>query len=584
MTTTKDQEENAGPGEVEQTPAPPRPAVTGVNVPEQDLRDLLPAVQERLRQQGLPRLLDEIAPGPYGTTTENLRLLQALELGLAALQAVRRALVGRIQADRRAGFAGGELAAKERRFCSLLAAHVGLREALAALDLEASKLPPAGRHLKLEEYRELLAAQDEAPLIPTLLEDLGRYLAFYRTHPNEALRLDAGEEASAGERLRACVGSYLALVSQTAQRLGDDGEYAPTLEALREASLSVNGAEYRAFERQTALPTEEERDLMPVAPEDIVGNEEVLRAGLELARSVAGFDLERGENPQSIRNPVIFVLGAPGCGKTVTAHAIGNAFLDLCARHNIRARFRIIRRTDWASHFQNKSANELLRIFRQEIFDFPGVAGVYWPDIDTAFAARDDPGIRAEEKAILGTLFGLLDGTVGPRNGKWFLIADANYLTMDKAAVSRLIQDPHYAKGPVTPAQFVELLRDKKLAPVRESLALEPAQWEAFGQRCVDAGLSGRAVDNIAGKLLAEVAQVELPEAYFSMSYEDKRELLAQRRNTVSYEQLCQLIDRYIQFEQEAEQRAQEQRFDRRVAEIRERLAAQVAAVGGEAP
>jgi hypothetical protein len=320
---------------------------------------------------------------------------------------------------------------------------------------------------------------------------------------------------------------------------------------------------------------------MEIWPEDIIGNADVLDAGLNLARAVAGFDLEKGENPRMIRNPVLFVLGAPGCGKTVTAHAIGNYFLDLCSRNHVPARFRIIRRTDWASHYQNKSANELLRIFRQEIFEFPGVAGAYWPDIDTAFAARDDPGIRAEEKAVLGTLFGLLDGTVGPRNGKWFLIADANYLTMDQAALSRLTQDPHYAKGPQSPTDFVEMLRDKKLRKVREKLLIEDAEWQSFGERCVDCSLSGRAVDNLAGKILTDMEAIEVPETYFSMTFEEKAALLQERRRSLDFAALDALVDRYIRFEKEAEEKAQTERFQRRVKEIREQLAARVAAVGG---
>ena len=142
------------------------------------------------------------------------------------------------------------------------------------------------------------------------------------------------------------------------------GKYAPTRSALAELGLQARGATYRGFAREAAMPVEEERELLPVWPTDIVGNQEVLDAGLDLARAVAGFDLARGENPRKLRNPVLFMLGAPGCGKTVTAHAIGNFFLDLCQRHKIPARFRIIRRTDWASHYQNRSANELLRIFK----------------------------------------------------------------------------------------------------------------------------------------------------------------------------------------------------------------------------
>ncbi len=543
-------------------------------VPLEDMDDLRTSVQGSIRAAELVDLFGEIDRGPYGLTAASLALLDALETGAACLLAASRALAGRIASDRRSGFAAGELSATEQRFCSLAAVFVGAQEALAACGSDSSQLPPRNRHLRLDEYRQLLTASEET-LLPALFEDLASFLRFYRSGESSGPRLEGSD------RLRACVASYLSLLSATAMRLGDDGEYAAIVEAWRETGLSIGGTEYRAFERRTALPVQEESGLMEIWPDDIIGNADVLEAGLNLARAVAGFDLEKGENPRMIRNPVLFMLGAPGCGKTVTAHAIGNYFLDLCAKNRVPARFRIIRRTDWASHYQNKSANELLRIFRQEIFEFPGVAGAYWPDIDTAFAARDDPGIRAEEKAVLGTLFGLLDGTVGPRNGKWFLIADANYLTMDQAALSRLTQDPHYAKGPQTAADFVEMLRDKKLRQVRDKLLIDDAGWQTFGKRCVECGLSGRAVDNLAGKILADMEAVELPESYFSMSFEEKSALLHEKRRSFSLAELDALVDRYIRFEKEAEEKAQDERFRRRVKEIREQLAARVAAVGG---
>lgn len=543
-------------------------------ISEQDLHDLRAEAQAAVRAAGLAALVVDVAPGPYGHSAGGLHLLDAIEMGGACLLAVRRAIAGRIAADRRTGFAAGVLTAEEQRFASLLAIHVGCSEALAAAEVEAERLPGAGKHLPVDQHRAVFTT-GEPELLPGWLDDLFRYLSFYRAHRNEALRLDGID------RMRACAGGYLALAAATAARIGDDGEYAATRDALAEIGLSVRGALYRGFAREGALPAEEERDLLPVWPDDIVGNQEVLEAGLDLARTVAGFDLARGENPRKLRNPVLFVLGAPGCGKTVTAHAIANYFLDLCQRHRIPARFRIIRRTDWASHYQNRSASELLRIFKEEIFDFPGVAGAYWPDIDTAFAAREDPGIRAEEKAILGTLFGLLDGTVGPRNGKWFLIADANHLTMDQAALSRLSQDPHHARGPQTADDFVVMLRDKKLGKVKEQLKLSAEDWAEFGARCVAAGLSGRAVDNLAGKLLAEIDDVEVPDHFFSLSFEDKQKLLAAGRRSVDGARIQALIDRYIAFEQQAEERAQTERFQRRVAEIREQLAARVAALGG---
>lgn len=546
-----------------------------IRIPPQEIEDVRALVRERIRSAGLPALISEINPGTYGNTVVNIRMLEALELGFSATVAVRRALAGRIIADRRSGFAAGTLTEPEERFCSLLATAVGAQEALSDIDIAAESLPPRGTHLKLDEYRPLLTS-DETALLDGLVNDICAYIRFYRNHPDPALSLDREE------RLVACLAGYLSLLAATAQRLGDDNEYAAALEALREHGLFLREGEYRGFTRAGALMPREESTLLPVLPDDIVGNEDVLQAGVALADAVAGFDLQRGENPRRVRNPVLFVLGDPGCGKTVTAHAIGNHFLDLCRRHDIPARFRIIRRTDWASHYQNKSANELLRIFKEEIFGFPGVAGAYWPDIDTAFAAREDPGIRGEDKAVLGTLFGLLDGTIGPRNGKWFLIADANYLSMDKAALSRLTQDPHYAKGPRSAGDFVELMREKKLGKMRDHVKLSDEQWEEFGRRCVECRLSGRAVDNMANQVMAELERVALPEEYFSMPYERKNELLYTLRRDFTFEQVMTMVDRYVQFEREAEERSRRERFDRRVTEIRESLAARIAAVGGE--
>lgn len=560
-----------------------------IAVASEDIADLRAMAQNAIRDGELLALLCEISPGPYGASPRVLALLDAVEIGLACLAATHRALCARIRADRRVGFAGGELSEAEKRFACLMAAYVAMCEAgstcQAACQIDARTLPPPSRHLPLDDYRSLLTGVDsggnegretggEAEIVAGLAGDLAQYVTFYRDHANHALRVN-------DERLAQCVASYFTLVAATSRRLGEVSDYRSMVEAMRDASLSVNGAEYRGFGRETALPEVEEAVLLPILPKDIVGNREVLDAGLALARAVAGFDLERGENPRPIRNPVLFIMGAPGCGKTVTAHAIGNYFLDLCRRHQIPARFRIIRRTDWASHFQNKSASELLRIFRSEIFDFQGVAGVYWPDIDTAFAARGDPSIRAEEKAVLGTLFGLLDGTIGPKNGKWFLIADANYLTMDQAALSRLTQDPHYARGPQTVADFCELLRDKKLANMRNHFPLGDDEWQKLGQRCVDAGLSGRAVDNIAGKLLAEVDEVEVPDEYFSLSYDDKVAVLEERRKDLDFAHLSRVLERYIEFEKDADDRARSERFEHRVREIREHLAARVAAVAG---
>ena len=45
---------------------------------------------------------------------------------------------------------------------------------------------------------------------------------------------------------------------------------------------------------------------------------------------------------------MLFGLGPPGCGKTVTAHALGNYFLRYCRERQVPARFVVVRRSDWA--------------------------------------------------------------------------------------------------------------------------------------------------------------------------------------------------------------------------------------------
>jgi hypothetical protein len=92
------------------------------------------------------------------------------------------------------------------------------------------------------------------------------------------------------------------------------------------------------------------------------------------------------------------------------------------------AKFCVIRRTDWASAYQNASAAALIARFTSELEGFAGVVAFYWPDIDTAFGSRAGGDLRTEEKSILGAAFGLFDGTLLPNNGQWILICDANYM------------------------------------------------------------------------------------------------------------------------------------------------------------
>lgn len=527
----------------------------GFTVAEEDLRQEIPLVRTQLQRAGVGALMAELAPGPYGLTVLHLQALEVVEKALAQVLELRARLLHRIPnpefaalfALYAAGTSGGS------HLDSLTPDHVETRGGF-----------PASR------LQRILA---EAELAWALADDLYEFLSRHRDHPDPARRFHEPRQVVN------CLGAWLRLLANGAKEIALDSPYEPFRQTLESLRIECLGWSYRGFVGTASARQEEPGELLPVEAEDIVGNADYLKAAKRLARDVAGFDFEHGENPKRL-NPVLFAQGPPGCGKTVTAHAVGNYFLRYCKERDIPARFLVIRRTDWASSYQNASAQKLLDLFRKEVQGFPGVVGVYWPDIDTAFAARTDPGLRSEERNILGASFGVFDGTVIPKNGKWFLLCDANYMNMDEATLSRITQDPYRLQGPCTAEDFVDLMRDKKLKEWRDLLTLTDEEWLEAGRRCLEYGFSGRNVDSICRKIGTEIQDVEPPEEYYKVGFEERKRILRSLAKPLDAQRLAEIMKAYHRFEQEAEAEAQQQRFEERVREIVFSLSAEAAARG----
>jgi len=350
------------------------------------------------------------------------------------------------------------------------------------------------------------------------------------------------------------------------------GEVALTLQNRK---IRVASYPYRGLEVQDQ-PTER-AGLLPITVDEIVGNDEYLQAGMRLARDVAGFDLEAHENPKKV-NPVLFGLGRPGCGKTVTAHAVGHYFLDFCRERDVPAKFVVVRRTDWASSYQNASANNLVRLFREEVYGFEGVCGVYWPDIDTAFASRDSSQLRGEEKSNLAAVFGIFDGTLLPRDGKWFMICDANTLHMDEATISRIAQNPYTVEGPTEAHEYITLMRDVLLDDLVRFVDCDEDAWQRIGGQTARHRLSGRNIDSICGNVRAQVQDFEFPDHYFEATTEEREKIVETLGNRVDEAQIMKFIEDFVDFKREAEEAAEQERFDREVDSIVMRLNASKAA------
>lgn len=514
-----------------------------------------------VRDSGLIDAVSKRATGPLGTTSLGMAVLEALAEAVdIAAETARRVEAHVLEALADAGpdFAVPRLPPPQRELLGAVATVV-LAD-LARLRLATlAELPPVDGALERDGLGALLGGEGPVEArLQRVLTIAGRYLEL------EGGRDDAPDPFARARAAAGTVAAFLTLLRRAVLGHAAGGSLRPLVQGLERRSLRVVGHDYHGLELRDAGRREASGDLLPVRPADIVGNDEYLRAGLRLARDVAGYDFSTGRNPKRL-NPVLFGLGRPGCGKTVTAHAIGNDFLDFCRERDVPARFIVVRRTDWASSYQNASALNLVRIFEEEVYGFDGVCGVYWPDIDTAFASRSSGGLRMEEKQNLGAVFGIFDGTLLPRDGKWFLVCDANTLHMDEAATSRIAQNPFTVTGPTTPEHFVRLMRDLELREVTGFCDVDEAGWARIGARAAALSLSGRGVAAICGNLLAHVQDFELPDAWFSADAKARQELLAGLGQRVDEAFVIAEIERWASFHAEAEARDEQARFDQEV-------------------
>ncbi|MDC0673527.1 AAA family ATPase [Nannocystis radixulma] len=518
------------------------------------------AARDLVKDSGLATALHKLVRAPFGHTVVSLRALdaaiEAADLALQAGEALHAALLEDIA--RAGSLALPEPTRDQRMFVGAFTLTV-LGDVLAPRLALVAPTPEVHGELESDGLEDLLVKPTREGL-KSALALAGKYLEV------QAQRQPGATAPRLDEREVWAVTTLHAFVLQLAgalRRLTHAGRLRPFGVALAQRKVVVGELRYEGFVARG--PEGPASDLKPVKLGDIVGNQEYLQAGLKLARDVAAYDLKARRGPKQL-NPVLFGLGRPGCGKTITAHAIGNYFLDFCKQRDVPARFKVIRRTDWASSYQNASAATLVKIFKEEVYGFEGVCGVYWPDIDTAFASRGSGDLRSEEKNNLGAVFGIFDGTLIPKDGKWFMICDANYMQMDEATRSRIAQNPFTVRGPTTADDYVHLLRDVLLGDLRPFVAQgEDAGWAEVGAALVKADLSGRSVESVANNIRAYVQDFEYPDEYFRADYEGRKALIHKLSRRVDIAAVQREISDYVSFHREAEEREAKERFEREV-------------------
>ena len=524
-----------------------------------------------VRSSKIAEALLEICPGEFGHTARGATILNSLvdgfDLGLAAaaqLEGMIRTELGGAPGS----FSVPTLAPEHHQIVAafqliVTADHIGrgLADCCASPAVEGA--------LELEGLDELLQEGD-ANTLATRVARLSR--AYWGTQMGQAGQSNSEADEFVGTTLAA----FFMLLRRAVNQLAHSGRLLPLLKSLEVRSITVAGHPYQGLEQEVSTDTPV--GLLPVMPEDIVGNVDYIEAGLRLAKDVAGYDFEAQKNPKKL-NPILFGLGSPGCGKTITGHAVGNAFLAYCKERDIPARFLVVRRSDWASSYQNASASNLIRLFREEVAAFPGVCGVYWPDIDTALASRGSSNLRTGEKQNLGAVFGIFDGTLLPKNGKWFLICDANTMHMDEAAISRIAQNPFTVEGPSTPEHYTRLMRDIMLKDVKPFIPDSDEAWVNIGKAACTHALSGRNIEAVARNIRTEIQDFEYPDRYFKASTEERASLIAELSKAVDETFILDALASMVEFKQEADRRAEADQFEQEVEQIVRQLNAGRAAM-----
>jgi len=524
-------------------------------------------VREIIKESGLSSALHKLVRAPFGHTVLTLRALEAvIEAGDLAMQAGEALQAALLEDIARSGSLALPEPTKDQRLFIGAFQVTALADALSARLGELAPSPEVHADLEADGLEDLLR-KPAKPLTGALLAMAGKYLEV------QAQRQPGAGGTRVDEREVWAVTTLHAFIVQlqgAVRRLTHMGRLRPFGVALAQRKVQVGDLRYEGFNSRSA--SEPVSDLKPVQLPDVVGNQEYLQAGLKLARDVAAYDLAGRRSPKKL-NPVLFGLGRPGCGKTITAHAIGNYFLEYCRQRDIPARFKVIRRTDWASSYQNASAATLVKIFKEEVYGFDGVCGVYWPDIDTAFASRSSGDLRSEEKNNLGAVFGIFDGTLIPKDGKWFMICDANFMQMDEATRSRIAQNPFTVKGPTTSEDYVHLLRDVLLGELRQFVAIgEESRWPEVGDALVKADLSGRSVESIAGNIRATIQDFEYPDEYFKASFDERTRIIDRMSKRVPIATVLKEVEDYVAFNRDSEEREAKQAFDREVAQMVQQL------------
>ncbi len=266
------------------------------------------------------------------------------------------------------------------------------------------------------------------------------------------------------------------------------------------------------------------------------------------------YDHETRKNPFDPAS-VVFTYGEPGGGKTFVSNALVQSFADLCREKKIPLWALTHSSTDYASHFQNKTANELA-ILGHKIREHHGPVVMYIADANNIFLSRQDPNVTAEQQNTMAVYFKMFDGTMIPKNGKFMAIMDANYITgIDPATKSRIFDEIVELKRFTNPEDFAKLAK-VSLTKGLNIIPVEENDWQVIGKYLLDSPLSNREIGHIIKKLRRGF---NVPEDMLGSPLEKVIEYRNEKLKDINKDLIINTFNEYIETRMRIERTSEEQ-------------------------
>ncbi len=395
---------------------------------------------------------------------------------------------------------------------------------------------------------------------------------------------------------------------------GGDAHAPELLAQVDGAAIRVGALELRGFSA-SAEGKAAKAEFTPVLPEQIVGNSSAKRALIRYVDRLALYDAERGFNPVlelgGLPSTVLFD-GFPGTGKTSLFRMAMTRLSQRSEQVDLPARFVMIDPGIKDEYYGRtaKLLNEKLATVRER----GALVLVFFDDIDLLLLSRGDPGMGGADKDVLNITMQFLDGALTTQIGNAQTYAATNEPTATDSALRQRFHHRELIDGPESWEDYARLAQIKLSRQIKHGLipiggevpaaAALPApvearrslrdvlgskkgvSWRELGELCVelkrkDPRFTGRPIESVTQKLLADSADFDVPEAWFTdrsiyldRTYDEKVALLATLYRPITGEMIAAELERYFESEQRYASDAKAKKVERAAAELEAQIAA----------